>query len=445
MEKAKAEQCTQNFKDLGQLARENVLAERAPDVAESYFQEVGDAVGHSEVYIDAQAVQDLGLAESLAQLSPAFASKFQEALQTGGEVAIPAGEYLARIARSEINDDLAPLLHLADEPSLHQMEGMEDERQASEQAPQEGAEEPQADNPVVDIADAVSQAIDQVAEGLAGQQPAEQNKQLARQNAQSAEQNAQVAEPIANRLERVRPKETSNEIKVLTKEIASVFEKSGAPKTEQAAMTGLCLSLAMIAAQDLGMTPTEFWRAHGLKLAASPAQANAAGIKQADGSKGEFFPGQNIIVRWASADPSTLVHESGHWFLHNRIKIAEDLENKAKTQELTEGEKHYLDATKAALKWLGVLRAVGRHVFGTAKTASREVCPHLRGLPYGWTCADARLALALPSVLQFPQEDVLRSLGHSRSPAQPADQRAFRQSLYCLRASDGSQNAPSDV
>lgn len=352
VEKAKAEARTQNFKDLGQLARENVLAERAPDVAESYFQEVGEAVGHSEVYIDAQAVQDAGLAEALMQLSPTAAAQFQEALQSGGEIAIPAGEYLMRIARSDINDDLAPLLHLADEPSLHQMEG--EEEQAPEQTPQEGAETAQEDNPVGDIADAVSQAIDSVAGALAGQQPAGQNEQLARQNAQSAEQNAQAAEPIANRLERVRPKETPNEIKALTKEIASVFEKSGAPKTEQAAMTGLCLSLAMSAAKDLGMTPTEFWRAHGLKLAASPAQANAAGIKQAEGSKGEFFPSQNIIVRWASADPSTLVHESGHWFLHNRIKIVEDLENKAKTQELTEGEKHYLDATKAALKWLGI-------------------------------------------------------------------------------------------
>lgn len=352
VEKAKAETRTQNFKDLGQLARENVLAERAPDVAESYFQEVGEAVGHSEVYIDAQAVQDAGLVEALMQLSPTAAAQFQEALQSGGEIAIPAGEYLMRIARSDINDDLAPLLHLADEPSLHQMEG--EEEQAPEQTPQEGAETVQEDNPVGDIADAVSQAIDSVAGALAGQQPAEQNEQLARQNAQSAEQNAQAAEPIANRLERVRPKETPNEIKALTKEIASVFEKSGAPKTEQAAMTGLCLSLAMSAAKDLGMTPTEFWRAHGLKQVANPAQANAAGIKQAEGSKGEFFPGQNIIVHWASADPSTLVHESGHWFLHNRIKIAEDLENKTKTLELTEGEKHYLDATKAALKWLGI-------------------------------------------------------------------------------------------
>ena len=354
VEKAKAEVRTQNFKDLGQLARENVLAERAPDVAESYFQEVGDAVGHSEVYIDAQAVQDAGLAEALMQVSPTAAAQFQAALQSCSEIAIPAGEYLMRIARSDINDDLAPLMHLADEPSLHQMEGMEDEGQAPEQAPQEDADATQADDPVGDIADAVSQAIDQVAEGLAGQQPAEQNEQLARQNAQSAEQNAQAAEPIANRLERVRPKETPNEIKALTKEIASVFEKSGAPKTEQAAMTGLFLSLAMTAAKDLGMTPTEFWRVHGLKQAANPEQAKAAGIKQADGSKGEFFPVQNIIVRWASADPSTLVHESGHWFLHNRIAIAEDLENKAKTQELTEGEKHYLDATKAALKWLGI-------------------------------------------------------------------------------------------
>lgn len=99
VEKAKAEARTQNFKDLGQLARENVLAERAPDVAESYFQEVGDAVGHSEVYIDAQAVQEAGLAEALMQLSPSAAAQFQGALQSGSEIAIPAGEYLMRIAR----------------------------------------------------------------------------------------------------------------------------------------------------------------------------------------------------------------------------------------------------------------------------------------------------------------------------------------------------------
>jgi hypothetical protein len=354
VEKAKAEQRTQNFKDLGQLARENVLAERAPDVAESYFQEVGDAVGHSEVYIDAQAVQDLGLAEALMQVSPTAAVKFQEALQSGSEIAIPAGEYLMRIARSDINDELAPLMHLADEPSLHQMDEGGTQGEAPAEQAQESAETVQADNPIGDITEAVSQAIGNVAGALAGQQPTEQSEQLARPIAQPAEQNVQAAEPIANRLERVRPKETPNEIKALTKEIASVFEKSGASQTEQAAMTGLFLSLAMTAAKDLGMTPTEFWRAHGLKQAANPAQANAAGLTQSNGSKGEFFPGQNIIVRWASADPSTLVHESGHWFLHNRIAIAKDLENKAKTEALTEGEKHYLDATKAALKWLGI-------------------------------------------------------------------------------------------
>lgn len=212
-------------------------------------------------------------------------------------------------------------------------------------------------------------------------------------------------------------------------------------------MTGLCLSLAMTAAQDLGMTPTEFWRAHGLKQVANPAQANAAGLTQSNGSKGEFFPSQNTIVRWASADPSTLVHESGHWFLHNRIAIAEDLENKAKTQELTEGEKHYLDATKAAMKWLGIdsFAQWDAMTIEQQRPLHEKFARTYEAYLMDGTRTDARLACALPSVLQLLEKGLLRSLGYPRSRTQSADQGAFRQSLYRPRTGDGSQNAPSDV
>ena len=78
---------------------------------------------------------------------------------------------------------------------------------------------------------------------------------------------------------------------------------------------------------------------------------NERGDSLSQQSKGDYFPNLRTIVRWATADQSTLLHETGHWFVEARIGVARDLEQKP---NLTSGEQHYLDATLAALKWLGV-------------------------------------------------------------------------------------------
>ena len=53
-------------------------------------------------YIDANILLQTGVAEQVAELSPAVAAQLQEAAQTGGQIAIPAGEYAANLARSEV-------------------------------------------------------------------------------------------------------------------------------------------------------------------------------------------------------------------------------------------------------------------------------------------------------------------------------------------------------
>lgn len=66
---------------------------------------------------------------------------------------------------------------------------------------------------------------------------------------------------------------------------------------------------------------------------------------------GDYFPDSKTIVRWFSADQSTLLHESGHFYLDMLIDVSKKLQAKG---ELSAGEKRVLDRTLSTLKWLGV-------------------------------------------------------------------------------------------
>lgn len=79
--------------------------------------------------------------------------------------------------------------------------------------------------------------------------------------------------------------------------------------------------------------------------------SNGAKSSLSQNNKGDYYPTLKTIVRWASADASTLLHETGHCFLDMRVNLAASLEGK---ENLTEGEKHFLGASKRALRWLGV-------------------------------------------------------------------------------------------
>lgn len=66
---------------------------------------------------------------------------------------------------------------------------------------------------------------------------------------------------------------------------------------------------------------------------------------------GDYFPDTKTIVRWFSADQSTLLHESGHFYLDMLIDVSRNLLAKA---DLSDGEKRVLNRTVSTLKWLGV-------------------------------------------------------------------------------------------
>lgn len=79
--------------------------------------------------------------------------------------------------------------------------------------------------------------------------------------------------------------------------------------------------------------------------------SNGAKVSLSQGNMGDYFPDSKTIVRWFSADQSTLLHESGHFYLDMLIDVCKKLQVKG---ELSAGEKRVLDRTLATLKWLGV-------------------------------------------------------------------------------------------
>lgn len=72
-------------------------------------------------------------------------------------------------------------------------------------------------------------------------------------------------------------------------------------------------------------------------------------------NRGSFSPSTNTITLLKSADLSTFLHESAHYFLEVQFDIAARLEAQANGgASLSDGEKRVLDDSRALLKWFGI-------------------------------------------------------------------------------------------
>lgn len=95
------------------VAADKVLA-RDPETFQQFVAQAAEAGPVQQVFINAQTLMQSGVAEQVAAVSPAVAAQLGEALQTGGQIAIPVEEYAARIAPTEYAQSL--LDHLKVEP-----------------------------------------------------------------------------------------------------------------------------------------------------------------------------------------------------------------------------------------------------------------------------------------------------------------------------------------
>lgn len=89
----------------------NVLR-RDPATFESFVQAASEEAPVTDVYISAQVLNQDGLGDTLAALSPSVAEQLPEALAIGGDVRIPVEEYSAKIAPTQYAQSLTDYIKL---------------------------------------------------------------------------------------------------------------------------------------------------------------------------------------------------------------------------------------------------------------------------------------------------------------------------------------------
>lgn len=115
MAKAQAsEQQRQTLETLTQLSAASKVAQRDADTFEEFVQHASENGPVEQVFIDANALLQSGVAEQVAEVSPSVKSQLPVAAQTGGQIAIPVGEYAAHIAPTDFAQPLMD--HLKTDP-----------------------------------------------------------------------------------------------------------------------------------------------------------------------------------------------------------------------------------------------------------------------------------------------------------------------------------------
>lgn len=109
-----AEESAQNIAHLNELAKASKVLQRDPATFEQFITQAADGGPVQQVFIDAQALMQSGVAEQVAAASTAVANQLQTAIETGGQIAIPVGEYVAKIAPTEYAQSLID--HLKTDP-----------------------------------------------------------------------------------------------------------------------------------------------------------------------------------------------------------------------------------------------------------------------------------------------------------------------------------------
>lgn len=111
----RSEASAQLIEQLNKGAAASKVLARDPETFQSFIKSAAEGGPVTDVYIDANVLNQSGLAEQVLAASPAAADQYQEALATGGQVRIPIDEYAARIAPQEYAQQLLDDIRLQPE------------------------------------------------------------------------------------------------------------------------------------------------------------------------------------------------------------------------------------------------------------------------------------------------------------------------------------------
>lgn len=121
-----AEQNAQLLDGLVKLAASDKVLARNPESFQTFLQAMNPDEGPAHtLYFQASDLQETGVAQQLAQVSPSIAAQLPEALQTGGVVAVPVDEVLTNIAPTEYAQALVDIARVNDPTANNRREANE--------------------------------------------------------------------------------------------------------------------------------------------------------------------------------------------------------------------------------------------------------------------------------------------------------------------------------
>ena len=300
----KALQNAENAKQLAQAVVNSKLLQRDPETGLSLIRESAQQAGVETVYINPMALQQAGLAEQVRGMSETVNAKFDEALETGSDIAIPMEEFATKILPNDKDDAIVLMTGFGDTPSYNQAK---------------------------EDAEAIQQEI------------AKEAKETLKANAQERQQSlAEVSRLIKQDLKampEVTPEEARSVRSVITVAVDTL-------------------------ARDMGISPMEAWNRYGARILGEPniqRMPDGSIVVKTDAMKAEgqnqdsygtYFPDLKIIARWAGANRTTLLHEASHMFLEMRLNAMRDL--MAIEGELTSAQKRVVEIGQSILEWAGV-------------------------------------------------------------------------------------------
>ena len=165
---ARAEAAAQAQAEIDQAAQQSKLAQRDPV---TFGEVVDDVVGNQHhLYLDAQALNQSGLAEAAAKASPSIAAQYAQALQQGGDIQVPQNEWVSLISpNKELADPLRQiarfepdgisLAEAAEQKAAAQAEGQQELEAQARQQERAAQQQAQAERQAVEqeVADQLEQ------------------------------------------------------------------------------------------------------------------------------------------------------------------------------------------------------------------------------------------------------------------------------------------------
>lgn len=261
---ARAEAAAQAQAEIDQAAQQSKLAQRDPV---TFSEVVDEVVGDKHhLYLDAQALNQSGLAEATAKASPSIAAQYAQALQQGGDIQVPQNEWVSLISTNkELADPLRQIARF----------------------------EPDG----VSLAEAAEQKAAAQAEGQQELEAQARQQERAAQQQVQAERQA-VEQEIAGQLEQV-----------------GQFDRKA--NQNYAALVG---SYVATQAQRLGISIPEMWQAHKLNIVGdignAPALNQALASAPPKGWVHSTNP-QDALSVWTEDGNEAAQNQAVFWTLEN--------------------------------------------------------------------------------------------------------------------------------